>query len=189
VPGINPVAPGDPANPSLPVIPGGFAPFPNQQPSNQQFPIPQPQTASVGATPGAAPNPALNLINQLLTTPRPAPSPVAAAPAGNPSIGGGLAGVASTFTGPTIKSYADHSKYQEWEFVFQLQQQGLPGQTANPLANPLGGTQNGGAQNGAQPGGANGILSGPGTGFSNTPGTSPVSGQSQSPNSALPPLQ
>jgi hypothetical protein len=198
-PGFNtsPLAPGGPANPSQPGIPGGFAPvpypLPNQQPANQQLPNPQTQTASVGAAPGAASNQALNLINQLLTTPRQPPSAVTAAPASNQTVGAGIAGVASTFTGPTIKSYAKHSKYQEWEFVFQLQQQGVPGQTANPLANPLGGTQNGGAQNGgtqngAQTGGANGILSGPGTGFGNGP-TSPTPGQSQSPNSALPPLQ
>jgi hypothetical protein len=177
----------DPSQAPLPVVPGGVAPFPNQQPSNQQFPNPQPQTASVGAAPGAASNQALGLINQLLTTPRQPPAATTAGPASNQTIGAGLAGVASTFTGPTIKSYADHSKYQEWEFVFQLQQQGVPGQTANPLANPLGGTQNGGAQNGTQPSGANGILSGPGTGFSNGPATAPTPGQA--PNSVLPPLQ
>ncbi|HEY6340003.1 MAG TPA: hypothetical protein VIY49_00810 [Bryobacteraceae bacterium] len=196
-PGVNtdPLAPGGSANPSQPGFPAGFPPLPIQQPSNQQLPNPQfsnPQTqnAAPAAAPGAAPNQALNLINQLLTTPRQPPSAVTATPASNQTVGGGIAGVASTFTGPTIKSYADHSKYQEWEFVFQLQQQGVPGQTANPLANPLGGTQNGGPPNGAQPGGVNGIIpSGPGTGLSNGPGTAPTPGQSQSPNTSLPPLQ
>jgi hypothetical protein len=197
-PGVNtnPLASGGLANPGQPGIPGGFTPFPSQPPSNQQLSNPQTQNVGSAAAPGAAPNQALNLINQLLTTPRQPPTTATATPTptSNQTIGGGIAGVASTFTGPTIKSYADHSKYQEWEFVFQLQQQGVPGQTANPLANPLGGTQNGGAQNGGpqnglQTGGANGILSGPFTGFSNGPGAAPTSGQSQSPNSALPPLQ
>jgi hypothetical protein len=49
----------------------------------------------------------------------------------------GLAGVASTYKGPSIKIYKDRQKYQEWEFIFDLKsgqqnpQQAQNGQGAN----------------------------------------------------------
>ena len=86
------------------------------------------------------------MINQILTTPRQPPPGIGPATNTQQTVGGGIAGVASTNTGPTIKSYADKTKFEEWEFVFQLQQQGLPGQGANPL------------QNAAQNGGPNGVV-------------------------------
>jgi hypothetical protein len=156
-PGFNPGQPGfsqpgqnQPVQPvqNQPVFPGATS-YPAQQ-------------ASAGA---AAPsNQALNLINQLLTTPRQPPPGIGPATAtaanNNQTIGGGIAGVASTFTGPTIKTYLDHSQYQEWEFIFQVQQQGLPGQpgAANPLGAP--------GANGANPTGT----IGPGTGGIGQPG-------------------
>jgi len=125
-----------------------------QQPPAQQLPVQQlpvqqlpGQPAGQGqfnaGNPGAAgaANPGLNIINQLLTTPRPPPSGIAAATAtNNQTIGGGLAGVASMFTGATIKSYGGRTDYSEWEFVFQL-----PQQTGMPA--------NGQPQNGQQPNG------------------------------------
>ena len=60
------------------------------------------------------------------------------------TVGGGIAGVASTFTGPSIKSYNTRTKFNEWEFVFQVQQQGVPGQTGQPTNAPTPQNQNGG---------------------------------------------
>jgi hypothetical protein len=94
--------------------------LPGQPPSQGQFNPNNPGT-------GGAPNPGLNIINQLLTTPRPAPSGIGTATTNNQTVGGGIAGVASTFTGATIKSYGGRTDYSEWEFVYQLPQQtGIP---------------------------------------------------------------
>jgi hypothetical protein len=122
---------------------GGF----NNQPNlNNQSNFPQ-----GGATPGQ-PNPdtsnaAANLINGILTNPRPGGQPGNPAPAGQPiggqAIGGGIAGVASTAEADAIMVYNERTKYNEWEFIFDLtKQRGLmnpnmpmPGQNVTaPLA-------------------------------------------------------
>jgi hypothetical protein len=97
---------------------------------NTAVPFPTQQNAAVNVAPASQ---AVNLINNILTTPRQLPSTVTGNNS-NQTVGGGIAGVASTFTGPTIKTYVDHTKYEEWEFIFQpQQQQAVPGQGANPL--------------------------------------------------------
>jgi hypothetical protein len=66
-------------------------------------------------------NQALNLINQLLTTPR--ASGVAGGanqPMAGLQIAGGIAGVASTVERKGIKIYYEKSKYNEWEFIYDL---------------------------------------------------------------------
>ena len=75
------------------------------------------------------PNPALSAIQTQLTNPAQAPPSPSAF--NNTTAAGGLAGVASTFKGPSIKIYKDRQKYQEWEFIFDLKS-GLPGQPATP---------------------------------------------------------
>jgi hypothetical protein len=169
----NPVAP----NPIVPTPVPFTPPAPVQQP---QFPVP-PQQANNPSAPGAAPAPpnqALNMINQILTTPRQPPPGIGPATNTQQAVGGGIAGVASTNTGPTIKSYADKTKFEEWEFVFQLQQQGVPGQGANPL-------QNGGANGIVPPGLAPG-QNGPGA---TNPGQIVNPATQQTPNpGGLPPL-
>jgi hypothetical protein len=83
------------------------------------------------------------MINQLLTTPRPgglnglgAQPQTATPPGGIPgtavattaatqtpvtqTIGGGIAGIASTRTQEGIKVYNDKKKYNEWEFVYDV---------------------------------------------------------------------
>jgi hypothetical protein len=57
-------------------------------------------------------NAALNAIDNALFRPNQAP---AAGATGSP----GIAGVASTFKGPSIKAYRERTKYQEWEFVYE----------------------------------------------------------------------
>ncbi len=130
----------------------------------------QPQFGAPGggqATPsGAQNNAALGLINQLLTTPRQAPNGLGAVSQGN-SMGGGIAGFASTHTGPSIKVFNDRSKYEEWEFVYTPSQSQLS--QANAAANGgRGGTGATGGANGGR-GGQQGGLPGLGGG-SNLPG-------------------
>ena len=76
----------------------------------------------------------------MLTTPRQAPATTP--DAGGAVNAGGLAGVASTNTAPSIKVYKDRHKYSEWEFIFDLKT-GIPGQ--QPAATPAP-AQNGQAQ-------------------------------------------
>ncbi len=172
-----------------PINPATNQPFPTQPFPGQQFPGQQqnqpnlpgnvpgfgaPPVAGTGpgGTPGAASNPALNLINNLLTTPRQAPAGVGQ----QPQTGGGLAGVASLYKGPSIKSYGDRTKYQEWEFVFQLNAQGT-------LQTPKGA-----GPTGQTPGGLTGATGTPGA--SGTPGSTGAPGStaqgSTTPNSTSP---
>ncbi len=156
VPGVPPGFPGQPGNnPQNPnpnqgnFGPGGqFVPPPPPDINNPQGstiqPVPIGLQAPGGFGPnaqGTVPNPALGMINELLRTPRAAPNAPNVTNA--PLNAGGLAGVASTYTGPSIKNYRERSKYNEWEFIFDLKQ-GLPGQPApaqrqpNQPNNPLG---------------------------------------------------
>jgi hypothetical protein len=97
---------------------------------------PQPFGAPAPGAPGAPPNPALDLINAQLRGQRPQDPNATAAPGNFGS--GGIAGVASTFKGPSIKVYNERQKYQEWEFIFDPKK-GMPGQQGVPQnSNPLG---------------------------------------------------
>jgi len=110
---------------------------------NPQNPNPPPPAAPTGqANPGLPGSPAsdtsgnaaLGMINSALYRPNQAPT---TGPTGSP----GIAGVASTFKGPSIKSYKERTKYQEWEFVYEpaANQPGATPPGANqPGANPLG---------------------------------------------------
>ena len=72
--------------------------------------------APTGNTPLGQQNPALNLIGNLLTSPRQAPSTTGGLTGG----GTGIAGVASNAEGKGIHVVNDHTKYKEWEFVYDL---------------------------------------------------------------------
>ena len=122
-PGFNPQSPGQQTFP-FPTSTGtgtGNLPTPNMSGPPMQG---QPMQGQAQGGAAAAQNPALGMINNMLTNPQQG----AAGAANNNSMGaGGLAGVATTFKGASIKVYKDHQKYQEWEFIFDLKQ-GLPGQ-------------------------------------------------------------
>ena len=132
-------------------LPGGFAPggqlpqginpnFANQfpttpdpssfnsgQPPIQAFPPPQ---GGAPNTPGGGViNPATNMIQQLLTTPRQPPPGLGTTTTQATTTGAaGLAGIASSYTGPSILSYGNRTEFEEWEFVFQPgTQQGVSG--------------------------------------------------------------
>ena len=92
------------------------------------------------------------MINDMLRTPRGDQN--ISATNNNNQVGGGIAGVASTFSGPSIKIYKERQKYNEWEFIFDLKQNmpggqtgaaaqnpnGLPNQNAQPNASPFNST-------------------------------------------------
>jgi hypothetical protein len=152
-----PPSPGNPNNPNAPFPPVGNQPSPAQQQpqlsagqANAQIaanlalggfnpqapPSPQPNPALPGNN---SSNAALNAIDNTLFRPNQAP---ATGPTGSP----GIAGVASTFKGPSIKAYRERTKYQEWEFVYEPT-------TNQPGANMPGLNQPGLSQPGAgQPG-------------------------------------
>lgn len=100
--GVSTQTTGAPGIPGVPGVPGGQNP------------------ALPGANPGGAPgaNPAAGLIQQILTTPRQPPSSVNT----NAVTGGmtGIAGVGGVADGKGIHVINDHSKYKEWEFIYDI---------------------------------------------------------------------
>ena len=117
-------------------LPGQGTTDPSQlQPG--QSPFGQTGPGGVQGAPGAAgQTDAAKLIMGILSRPT-NPPPGIGVPASNNTLGGGIAGVASTFEGPSIKSYNTRTKFNEWEFVFQNQQQTAPGQgTPQPNGQP-----------------------------------------------------
>jgi len=63
------------------------------------------------------------------------------------TMGPGIVGVASKHEGPGIKVYAERTKYQEWEFVYDPKEEKAPNMSGNQQApgansgqpgNPLG---------------------------------------------------
>jgi hypothetical protein len=102
------------APPGATPVPG--QPFPFQQQNPGQF---GPQSAVPGAAAGGAnaQSSAGNMIQQLLTNPRQPPSSAGSFTTGNT---GGIAGVASTAEGKGIHIVNDHTKYKEWEFIYDL---------------------------------------------------------------------
>jgi hypothetical protein len=106
-------------------------PLPAQQPTMQPTGINGPGM-SPGNTVGAQ-NVATAAINNMLTNPNPAAGANGLGTAGGMTTGG-IAGVASNYKGTSIKIYKTRQKYQEWEFIFSLNdQQNAGGQNRNPL--------------------------------------------------------
>jgi hypothetical protein len=138
-------APQQPYSP-MQAMPGVVAPQQGQmnapglpqylQPGNNQNQQQAPQTGAPGSGPQQMT--ATQLIGQILTSGRNAPPSAF----NSQSYGAGIAGVASTYKGPSIKIYNDRQKYQEWEFVYDPKKdkalmQGMPAAGApNPNARP-----------------------------------------------------
>jgi type II secretory pathway pseudopilin PulG len=111
--------------------------------------------AAGGANPNAqGATEAARLIGSLLTTPRPGGlnGIQQQQSAGNQTIGGGIAGVASTVkTGSGIKIYNDQDEYKKWEFVYDAAKdtqgaQGVPQQgraPGTPIGQPAAGAVGG----------------------------------------------
>jgi hypothetical protein len=117
---------------------------------NPQNPNPAAVQANPALPGGTPSNAALTAIDNALF--RPTQAPASAGPTGSP----GIAGVASNFKGPSIKSYRERTKYQEWEFVYEPAAT-KPGQPGTPGQNPQP-NQNG--QNPGTPGQASGQANG-----------------------------
>ena len=95
------------------------APAPGQVPGQviNQVNNPNPN----GNPNGSTPNSATTLIQNLLTQPRPGGAAnLPQAQPGQQTIGGGIAGVATTFKGAGIKIYNDQDHYEKWEFVYDM---------------------------------------------------------------------
>ena len=75
------------------------------------------------------------MINRILTTPRPGGMPQGAQTLGGATLGGGIAGVASNAEGEGVMVYNEHTKYDEWEFVYDPAKQK---QIPNPNATGAG---------------------------------------------------
>lgn len=92
----------------------GGAPIPGQAP----FPQPGYQPLRPEQ------NPALQIIRDILTKPRPGGlagvSQPAGATGGTQTLGGGIAGVASMLEADSIMVYNERTKYNEWEFVYDV---------------------------------------------------------------------
>jgi hypothetical protein len=118
--------------------------FPTGNPVNSQFGVspqqgsPYPTNAGANGNPPGfnqpgistntqAQNAATQLISGILTSPRPGGMPTNTN--GVQTMGGGIAGFASTADQDSIMVYNDHTNYGEWEFIFDPAK-------VKPLANP-----------------------------------------------------
>jgi type II secretory pathway pseudopilin PulG len=101
---------------AMPGIPG--QPFTGQSGVFPGAPASPGLPGSANPAPGGA-NAAAGLIQQILTTPRQPPSSIATT---NAVSGGmtGIAGVGGTAEGKGIHVVNDHTKYKEWEFIYDI---------------------------------------------------------------------
>jgi hypothetical protein len=174
-------------------VPGAFGASGAQLPSGVAIQQNALNGQNVPGLPGQQqpPNGAAGLINQILTTPRPgginglpgapggtvqfgtsltAPPSASgtAAPAGQQVIGAGLAGVASKREQEGIKTYNQRTKYNEWEFVYDISKD----PAKNPNANMPGAAGAAGGSGGQGRGGANNNTAGQSM-FGQSPATPP----------------
>ena len=138
-----PGMPGAPVNSQT----GGVSPYstvPGAQGVSPQYP--QPGMNVVNPS-----NAAVNLIQQILTSPRPGGMPGPNAGMQGLNIGPGIAGVASTSEDEGILVYNEHTKYIEWEFIYDPTKEkrvanpaaGLTGTPASQMGSGIQGTQPG----------------------------------------------
>lgn len=116
---------GGPVTPApIPIMPGQ-PPRPTQSPLPGQVPtaVQQQINNPTGVFPGAGgPNNATALIQNLLTTPRPGGLAGLQGPQQQQGqiVGGGIAGIASTYKGTGVKLYHDQDEFPKWEFVYDM---------------------------------------------------------------------
>jgi hypothetical protein len=90
---------------------------------------------------------------------------------GGTQVGGGIAGVASESTAPSIKVYNERKKYNEWEFVYdQSKDRGLAG-VQRGGGTPGTPAQSMGNMPGQQPGMGGGLSGSSGFGMQGGPGS------------------
>jgi hypothetical protein len=96
------------------------------------MPFQQPGYAPAGTGGPTPPNDAQKMIQDLLTRPRVAGTPGQTATPQAQTIGGGIAGIASTADAEGIKIYNEHTNYKEWEFNYD------PSKDRGPAGAPAG---------------------------------------------------
>ena len=182
-----PSLPGQPGQPTQPGLPNGFQTQPNQPGApptaassliNQLLTTPRP--GGLNGIPGVGGQPSgVDQFGNPLQAPAGAGTGTSTATLGTPAgqgmggaaIGGGLAGVASKLEQDGIKSYNDHTAYNEWEFVYDMTKDPARGAGAVPPAQAPPGTP----------------LSGPNSAGPNaTPFATPTSNPIVNPTSAQP---
>ncbi|HXS96291.1 MAG TPA: type II secretion system protein [Candidatus Limnocylindrales bacterium] len=189
-----PGMPGNPANSQT----GGVSPYQTTAGANGVPPgFPQPGTnINSGAQPGQS-NQAIGMINQILTSPRPGGlAGIQAANGAQPTtIGGGIAGFASTLDADSIMVYNDHTNYSQWEFVFDPTKfrkppppnGGLVGTAISSIGSMPTGGPGGTPVTSMAPGGNmnGGSMPGPGGAFGQSTQTGQQPGQQQGQQSGL----
>jgi type II secretory pathway pseudopilin PulG len=138
-PGIAGLRPGFPGQPFQPPanMQAGFSPQP--QPTDQPQPgQPQPQAPQSAFNNNGPGNAGLQAVQNQLTG-QAGLSGGGNSAFNNNSIGGGIAGVASKYKGPSIKVYDEQQRYEKWEFIYDPKKdtalnKGLPAQQA--VTNP-----------------------------------------------------
>jgi hypothetical protein len=150
MPGFQPGQPGQPGMPfsgqpgqaGQPGMMPGFQAGLATNPAGMTAPNP---TDSSTAGPGLAPVPGM-IVNQLRNPPG-----QNLLGGGAMTIGGGIAGVASTMEATGIKIYNDHKKFNEWEFIYDPRKElaAQMGALQNSLQQPV---MPGAQQIGQQPG-------------------------------------
>jgi hypothetical protein len=88
---------------------------PSQQPAQQPA---QPTSAFNNSGPGGQGNAGLQAVRNQLNSGQTGLSQGSSAFNNNNSIGGGIAGVASKYKGPSIKVYDEQQRYEKWEFIY-----------------------------------------------------------------------
>ena len=153
----------------IPGLPGPYGRS-QQQPTTPQYPgysaspsaprtgVPRQPPAQPGAStgmtaPGQGSSAAMDLIRNLLTTPRPGGLRGIQAGAGGQAqtIGGGIAGVASTLEAEGIMVYNERTKYNEWEFLYDYTQEMSARGAAAARGAGVGGARNPLGQSQSQP--------------------------------------
>ena len=153
-PGQPGTVPGQPGQPNVTGYP--YSTVPGAQITGAP-PFQQPGTTPVTGSGPAAPGDAQKMIQDLLTRPttRTPAGTSTNAPAGQ-TIGGGLAGVASTADAEGIKVYNEKTNYKEWEFLYDFTKDRGPTSAASgPNGTPVSdmGTQPGQTPAGQTPAG------------------------------------
>ena len=126
---------------------------------------------------------AQQMIQQMLTSPRQNPTGLGGM-GGNTTMGGGIAGVATRYKGPSIKIYDERQKYQEWEFVYDPRKEAAKNMPQGPTAGQNPGNSPSGF---GQPQGSQGMSSGFGQSGFGQSGSQSSFGQTNPPPPPSPP--
>ncbi len=172
IPGLpgpyGPRQPASPAQPRNPYAPGGTAP--------SLLPVPPaPTQPRQGGTPVTPSNPGLKAVWNALTKPRPGGlAGITGAQTQSSGITGGIAGVATKLEAEGIMVYNERTKYNEWEFLYDLRKEQQKKSSAALRGAGVGGGRNPLGQRQSKPGSLFGGSSSGSFGGSPTPPPPPM---------------